>query len=151
MGNKLNQDHRIMPKIHELKCINPYFMDVLERKKRFEIRKNDRGFKVGDYLLLREYNNVRYIYSGRQIKARIDYMTAYEQKPGYVVMSITVTDVIRTKDWIVDVEAVRKALDEKIAPYVPIQYDDYLDWIHHALDKLKALQLLENNLHEGKG
>lgn len=40
---------------HELKILPKYFEDVMTGKKNFEIRKNDRDFKVGDYLLLKEY------------------------------------------------------------------------------------------------
>ena len=34
-------------KKHLLKTINPYFQDVWDNKKTFEIRLNDRDFKVG--------------------------------------------------------------------------------------------------------
>ena len=44
-------------KIHELKLAKMYYADVASGKKRFELRKNDRGFKVGDGLRLKEYTN----------------------------------------------------------------------------------------------
>ena len=43
-------------KIHELKCWPEFFLPLKERTKEFELRKNDRDYKVGDYLLLREFD-----------------------------------------------------------------------------------------------
>jgi hypothetical protein len=40
---------------HELKCWPEYFEPIWIGLKRFDLRKNDRGFKVGDVVLLREY------------------------------------------------------------------------------------------------
>lgn len=37
---------------HELKIIEPYFTLVKDEVKTFEVRKNDRDFKVGDHLKL---------------------------------------------------------------------------------------------------
>lgn len=41
--------------IHELKSWPKYFADVWSGKKLFELRKNDRNFKVGDCLWLRKF------------------------------------------------------------------------------------------------
>ena len=41
---------------HELKTWAPYWELVWCGSKRFEIRKDDRGFKVGDHLVLREWS-----------------------------------------------------------------------------------------------
>ena len=43
-------------KIHELKILPQYFKEVEENKKTFELRKDDRDYKVGDVLLLKEWN-----------------------------------------------------------------------------------------------
>lgn len=59
---------------HELKILPQWFTDVLTGKKNFEIRRNDRDFKVGDYLLLREYEPAIAKYSGREITKRIQYI-----------------------------------------------------------------------------
>ena len=41
--------------IHELKLQQPFFDDVFYNRKEFEVRKNDRDFKVGDRLKLIEF------------------------------------------------------------------------------------------------
>ncbi len=49
----------------ELKILPKYFNDIIYGNKRFELRKNDRNFKVGDIVLLNEYdvkNTGRYCY-----------------------------------------------------------------------------------------
>lgn len=43
-------------KIHSLKTIQPYFGQVKSGLKTAELRKNDRDFKVGDWLLLQDFN-----------------------------------------------------------------------------------------------
>lgn len=58
---------------HDLKTVNPYFDEVWEGKKTFEVRYNDRTFKEGDTVILREYSRSNG-YSGRKIKAKIGYV-----------------------------------------------------------------------------
>lgn len=43
-------------KVHELKTLRPHFQAVRSGLKTAELRVDDRGFQVGDALLLREYN-----------------------------------------------------------------------------------------------
>lgn len=52
------------PKIHELKILPKYFNEVASINKQFELRKDDRDYKVGDYILLKEYENGEY--TGRE-------------------------------------------------------------------------------------
>lgn len=40
--------------LHNLKCERRFYQDVKEGKKRFELRKNDRAFLVGDLVTLHE-------------------------------------------------------------------------------------------------
>ncbi|BDX40303.1 hypothetical protein K6D_03770 [Enterococcus faecium] len=40
--------------IHELKILPEYFEAVTSGRKQFETRRNDRNFKVGSQLILRE-------------------------------------------------------------------------------------------------
>lgn len=73
---------------HKLKIKQEYFEPVIQGKKRFEIRKNDRNFKVGDIVVLEEIdeNNA---YTGDSFKTRITFITDYQQKDGYVVFGIS--------------------------------------------------------------
>ncbi|MDF2611454.1 MAG: hypothetical protein K0R92_2928 [Lachnospiraceae bacterium] len=41
---------------HNLKTLQPYFDDVKSGKKKFELRRNDRDYQVGDKLNLFEYD-----------------------------------------------------------------------------------------------
>lgn len=43
-------------KVHKLKILPEYYNAQIEGKKNFEIRKNDRNYQIGDWLLLKEYN-----------------------------------------------------------------------------------------------
>ena len=79
--------------IHELKINSDFFHLVGEGIKTFEIRKNDRNFKVGDILKLREWvKSEEYgeYYSGGFIDAEVLYITDFMQVDNYVVMSIKV-------------------------------------------------------------
>jgi Domain of unknown function (DUF3850) len=50
------------------------FEPVLRRTKNFELRKNDRGYKIGDVLLLREWDPKTKIYSGRECRRTVEYV-----------------------------------------------------------------------------
>lgn len=60
---------------HELKTWPEPFAAVWRGDKTYEIRRNDRGFAVGDWLALREWGNETGQYSGRVVWAEITYMT----------------------------------------------------------------------------
>lgn len=60
------------PQIHTLKTWSNLFMDVVNGIKNFDLRKNDRDFRVDDILVLKEWNkNIGY--SGDSIKVKIIY------------------------------------------------------------------------------
>lgn len=58
--------------IHELRINPKFFAEVRNGNKRFELRKNDRDFRVGDYLALNEWDGVAY--TGRTELVQITYM-----------------------------------------------------------------------------
>ncbi|ELI7915190.1 DUF3850 domain-containing protein [Yersinia enterocolitica] len=60
---------------HQLKILPEYFQAVIEGRKKAELRTNDRDFKVGDYLLLAEWNSGADEYSGRKIVVEISDIT----------------------------------------------------------------------------
>ncbi|UOE78430.1 DUF3850 domain-containing protein (plasmid) [Parageobacillus thermoglucosidasius] len=73
---------------HRLKTWPEYFEAVLSGKKTFEIRKNDRDFRVNDLLLLQEYNPKTEEYTGREVLVEVTYITDFGQPDNQVVMSI---------------------------------------------------------------
>ena len=58
--------------IHALKTLPEYFEAVRKGDKTFELRENDRDFRVGDYLALNEWDGEKY--TGRALLAKITYM-----------------------------------------------------------------------------
>ena len=70
-------------KIHELKLQQPFFDDVYYNRKKFEVRKNDRNYKVGDRLKIIEFpsenpryvlKDIEYILEGGQYGIEKDYV-----------------------------------------------------------------------------
>lgn len=59
---------------HDLKTWPEPFEAVWSGRKNFEIRRNDRDFKVGDTLLLREYEPEKQAYTGREVSRVITYI-----------------------------------------------------------------------------
>lgn len=51
---------RVLPRVHELKILPEYFEEVLKQNKRFELRKDDRDWEVGDAILLKEWDGEEY-------------------------------------------------------------------------------------------
>ena len=77
--------------IHELKILPQYFKAVLEKRKTFEVRKNDRPFIVGDGICLREFDPLsEHKYTGRVWYGNITYILndPLYCKKGFVIMSI---------------------------------------------------------------
>lgn len=76
-------------KVHELKTYPHYFQQSLEGNKNFEIRMNDRNFQVGDIVILKEWDNIKY--SGREVIGRIKYILDDRfigLTKGYVALSL---------------------------------------------------------------
>lgn len=74
--------------IHELKILPEHFQPVVDGVKLAELRKNDRDFKIGDYLKLREWSDVGG-YSGKIVVRKIIHIAdvgAY--LPGFVLLSM---------------------------------------------------------------
>ena len=85
--------------MHELKCWPTPFEAVESGKKTHEVRKNDRPYKVGDLLRLREYTNrvckapdePEWYYTGRELTVQVTYITeegSFGLPPDVCVMSI---------------------------------------------------------------
>lgn len=86
--------------IHKLKILPEYFKAVADGTKTFEIRYNDRNFRVGDILLLYEFNGEKC--TGRMVSARISYILQdfMGLKDNYVAMSIELNyKDFEVKEW----------------------------------------------------
>lgn len=59
------------PRYHRLKTWPPFFQWVLDGEKTFDLRKNDRDFKEGDYLVLEEYLPDIEQYTGRVLVRKV--------------------------------------------------------------------------------
>lgn len=80
-------------KTHELKCWDEFIFDVATGKKPFEVRKDDRGFNVGDTLILKGWNNLFAEYTDKVVEAEITYILnggLWGIEEGYVVMGVKI-------------------------------------------------------------
>jgi hypothetical protein len=81
-------------KTHELKIWPEHFHEVAAGMKRFEVRKNDRDFGVGDVLRLREWSPGLAVadcpgcYTGREVFARVTYIFELRGEDRQVVLGI---------------------------------------------------------------
>lgn len=75
---------------HKLKTVNPHFQNLFDGLKTFEVRFNDRNFKVGDFIECREYLPSLGVYTGRIICFQISHILEDSNycKEGYVILSI---------------------------------------------------------------
>jgi len=69
------------PREHELKCWPEFFRALLSGAKTFELRRDDRGFRVWDVLWLREWRRLRIVnghdegeYTGREMRRVVTYV-----------------------------------------------------------------------------
>lgn len=109
----------VSPQQHKLKCWPEFFIVVQGGLKNFEIRKNDRDYKVGDELVLQEFSpcglcngtgrvegqvfwpicecmagdKPKGRYTGHKITRYVSYVTPFEQKPDNVVMALQLEPV----------------------------------------------------------
>ena len=87
----------VMSKIHVLKTWPEHWKNIETGAKTFEVRKNDRGYAVGDILVLRMFSpNAGYMRDPEgfpsDISRRITHLLeggSFGIKSGYVVMSIS--------------------------------------------------------------
>jgi hypothetical protein len=77
---------------HSLKTWPEYYKAVESGAKNFEVRRNDRPFKVGDTLLLQEWDNIRGMYTGEEVRKEVTYILKGSKEFGvssdFVVMGL---------------------------------------------------------------
>ncbi|AND75543.1 ASCH domain protein [Nostoc phage N1] len=64
---------------HELKTLNPWFTDVLQGRKNFELRRGDRAFQIGDLIVLREWTGNNY--TSRSVEKIVKYILRGQDVP----------------------------------------------------------------------
>ena len=83
--------------IHELKTWPKHFDLIAKGQKPFELRKNDRGFKVADILMLQRFDPEKGVYTGAEIQAVVlsvlENFTGIES--GYCIIGIQVLKLNR--------------------------------------------------------
>lgn len=73
--------------IHRIKCLPEYFNPVELGLKKAELRLNDRDYKVGDWLILEEYDSG---YTGREITKKVLHVADVGfVADNYVLLSLT--------------------------------------------------------------
>ena len=76
---------------HDIKVWPEFFEALALGLKTWEVRLNDRGYKMGDLLVLREWDPKDGEMTGRALQARVSYV-AYNPpgcEAGVVIMSLT--------------------------------------------------------------
>lgn len=83
--------------VHTLKSAPEPFRDVWSGEKHAEYRNNDRGFAVGDLLILKEYVDGNF--TGHLIVSRVTHVQdGYGIPDGFVVLSINVCCLVTPYD-----------------------------------------------------
>lgn len=78
------------PKIHELKILPEYYNAVQCGVKNFELRKDDRDYQVGDWLILREWKDGEYTgkATGHAIRYILRDAQEYGLMKGYCIIGL---------------------------------------------------------------
>lgn len=63
---------------HILKSWPRFFQEIKRGERTHELRRNDRNYTVGDYLVLREYDPETSTYTGEQLRVHVTSMTSAE-------------------------------------------------------------------------
>jgi len=83
---------------HTIKILPEYFAPTSAGKKAFELRKNDRDYKVGDKLVMQEWSGTEY--TGRVIHAYITYIFnegKFGLADGYCALGTRIINIIIPK------------------------------------------------------
>jgi predicted RNA-binding protein with PUA-like domain len=85
-------------KIHNLKSHTIYFKDIVKGIRTHELRKNDRGYQIGDLLFLQEWNVEDSKFTGDNILVKVTAMTSTDipcaesksaLNPEFCILSVT--------------------------------------------------------------
>ena len=88
-----------MPRTHHLKSWPQFFRPICEGMRTHELRRNDRGFAVGDTLVLHEFDPTEQRYTGQQCEVRVTSITSFAEpcavsneamNPNFCILSVQV-------------------------------------------------------------
>lgn len=144
--------------IHELKTWPDYFVHLLDGSKTFEYRRNDRGFKVGDVLHLREWEPLAWEsgaptngrYTGRQLRCRVTYVLA--TSPEFVIMALASSAPAPVPDHEREMRESLTGLDaivEAIRNHTPIRLSPEMEQIVRDLTPEAPAPVLRCPVHSG--
>jgi hypothetical protein len=86
-----------MPKVHHVKSWPQYFGPIKNGQRTHDLRRNDRGFQVGDAMVLEEFDPQAQKYTGETCEVEITSMTSMSQPcavssealdPAFCILSI---------------------------------------------------------------
>jgi hypothetical protein len=100
-----------MARIHRLKTWSPYFDQVRCGRKPFEVRRDDRDYAEGDYLVLDEWSPATGYTKAKPVVKIVTYLLRGGQfgiEPGHVVLGVDDPAGDGAK-WILDVAPPREA------------------------------------------
>lgn len=136
---------------HDLKVLPEFFEDILSGKKNFELRKDDRGYQVGDAFLLREWTP-EHGYTGRAYANRIDQILRdcpeYGLMDGYIIFYWYSAEAVKP-DGEISTDRLTATVDDMIwvlnkgQPYLLRKNDE-------AYNEIKKLAYYEELERQGK-
>ena len=68
-----------MPKVHRVKSWPQYFKPIMAGLRTHELRRNDRDYDVGDFMILEEFDPITKQYTGDVLEVEITAMTSMNQ------------------------------------------------------------------------
>lgn len=80
---------------HHLKCHPGPFNAIVSGRKQYEIRKDDRGYAVGDLAILHEYHGGQEMFTGGVVSVMIEHKmpTSYGLKDDYCALGIRIEKI----------------------------------------------------------
>jgi hypothetical protein len=98
--------------IHTLKTWPTYYAAICDGRKRFELRRDDRDFQVGDCLVLQEWEPDRQVYTGEMRSMRVTYRTTVFMCDGFVALGIEPWAPVRPDPLANVMAAMRRAFND---------------------------------------
>lgn len=127
-----------MSQTHQIKTWKPQFQDILDGKKPFDFRYNDRGYKVGDDIVHLEFDQDTQTKTGRECHATIVYLLGGGQfgiPDGYVIFTQLTT---MQRDYIRDYERLANVVlpeyEKKLSYKVAGNLTDRIDHVLRSLN-----------------